>query len=1118
MKFKGIHLAVALFAALVAIALLPSPTAFAQTVISGAVSGIITDPTGAAIPGASITVTETTTGTTHVVKTGAAGQFRVPFLPPGPYSVTVVAAGFQKTLANTNVAIGETATVNVKLPLAKGTQTVQVQANAIPLLQTQNSSLSTTLSENVVQNVPNPGSDITYPINLTQGVVMNTQGGYGNSSAFGLPATSNNFTINGAQDNDPFLNLNNSGPSNMLLGSNDVSQINVVANAYGAQYGGFGGVQENIVTRSGTNKFHGNVNYFWTNSDINANDWFNDNSGAAQAYSNANQFAAALGGPIVKTKLFFFVNFEGLRFVTAPTDTVFVPTAGYEADVLKQLQSSNPAEIPFYNKIFKLYNGAPGAALARPFPGTTYTSPFTGVSQSYMNYFQSTPKNNLVENLFTARVDANLGPNDNMYVHFKRDHGVQPTDVDPINSAFNMQSDQPDYEGQLEETHTFSPNLVNQFLMAGAWYSAIFKSANPSLELSTFPYTLEFAASFSNLGGIDAFFPQGRNVTQYQFDDDVSWTIGKNSVKFGGIFKRDDVTDYDLGVLSQAPLAIELGPGFGPLSANDLFSQGQMYLGIKNFPTRASAPIALYQLGLYLQDQYRPAENFQVTGGIRIEHNSNPVCQVNCFGRFAGSYQSVNAALNQPYNKIIATGLHQAFPSLQAISVQPRVGFTWSPKNHMHTVLRGGFGLFSDVFPATVADSLLTNPPLNPEFAAGGLTDPSQPGSFTQSLSQANQAFVNGFASGGSFDTISATNSNFVQPNIFTADPNIHYPTYEEWSLQVQQQLGRNVSFQVGYVGNHGENEPVVNNGVNISEATSASTFNGLPQNPALPSFAGVSVVQSAAISNYSGLVSSVKYQSPIITGQINYTWSHALDEISNGGFLPFGGNTTSPIDPFNLRLQNYGNADYDLRNNMNAFYVIHVPHFGGPKLLTANWLVSGTIFWHSGFPFSVTDANATNSLNATGNYGGTMLADIYSSANLVHNCGKSAINTPCFGPWAGATDANGNPVVNANFQDPTGFGGQRRNQFFGPGYFDTDFAIMKGFPIPHVEGGLVRIGAQAYNVFNHPNFANPNANFDSPQFGTITSTVSTPTSAYGSFLGGDASPRIVQLKATITF
>lgn len=1145
--------------------LLSSQPAAAQSLITGAITGTVTDPSGAAIPGAAVTITNTATGLTKTLTTGAAGDYHVGLLPPGQYTVKAAATGFQATQQSTPVALGQTATVNLALNIARGSQTVQVMGNAVPLLQTQDSNMSTTITQQQVQNLPNPGGDITYYINLTQGVVMNTTSGYGNSSAFGLPATSNNFTVNGAEDNDPFLNLNNSGPSNMLLGQNDIAQVNVVANAYSAQYGALGGVQENIITRSGTNRFHGNVDYFWTNSDLNANDWFNDNTGAPQPYSNANQWAAAVGGPIRKNSTFFFVNYEGLHFVTSGLAPTFLPAAQYESDptgttgtpqtvagnaaTVYTNQSvlgndgacdndssslylaGNGAECSFYKEMFKLYGGAPRAATATPFgtiasgqpcaatgsinvnlpndglpagcedlnPGTAAGDNTMFVSfptgETYSNYLQEASKTYLPEQQFTVRVDQRFGPSDNAFIHFKYDHGIQPTYEDPINPAFDAQSDQPDYEGQLEETHTFSANVVNQFILSGAWYSADFVSVNQAAATATFPYSMyPVDGSFTPLGGIDFYWPQGRNVTQYQVNDDVSWTHGQHTTSFGVLFKRDDVSDADLGTYT-TPAGFEIGPAGGPLSSNDLFGQGYMLEGQENFPKTLSEPLAVYSLGAYAQDQWKMWPNFQVTAGLRVEHNSNPVCQTNCLARLSGAYNTITDSDDTAYNSVIDSGLHSTFKHLQPLALEPRIGFTWQPKEGSNTVIRGGFGIFTDIFPGTIADSMLGNAPLNPQFLSFfGQVDPSQPGSFTNALAATDSAFNAGFASGGSYNSISTANPGFTVPNVVTTDNEIHYPTYEEFSLQWQQQVGRTTSFQVGYVGNHGYHEPVENNSVNMYG------FGNAPANPTLPEFGEVNEIESVASSNYNGLVTGFKEDSKYVAASLNYTWSHALDEISNGGILYFNpANSTSPIDPFDLSL-NYGNADYDVADSLNGDYILKIPYMGGPKPLTDNWQLGGTIFWHTGMPFSVTD-NALSSSLSSNNYFGSLVAP--ANTTVPHHCGSSATTTACLNA--------------ADFTAPTGFF-RGRNAYYGPHYFDTDFNLMKGFKIPSTENGLAQIGVQAYNVLNHPNFVNPVGDMSSPAFGYSQSTASPPTSVFGSFLGGDSSARILQLKATITF
>jgi hypothetical protein len=1088
--------------------LLVPRTLEAQSLVSGDIAGTITDSTGAAIPGAKVTATNTGTGQVKETTTSGAGNYRISLLQPGEYTVTATADGFQTTQSSLTLSVGEIASLNLKLGVAKSSTTVQVTGAEIPLLQPDTSEMSTTISQQQVQNLPNPGGDITYPINVTPGVIMNTQGGFGNSEIFGLPATSNNFTVNGAEENDPFLNLNNSGPSNLLLGSNDVDEINIVANAYGAQYGSLGGIQENILTRSGTNQLHGNVTYYWTNSDLNANQWFNDFTNTPEAYANANQGGAAIGGPIMKNKMFFFANYETLRFITSVPSQVVIPNAAYESAVIANLNATGQsAQVPFYNQIFSVYNNAPGASAATPFNGTTYA-----------NAFEGNPKDNLSEQLVTARLDEKLGPNDSFFAHFKWDHGVQPTFVDPINSAFNAESDQPTYEGQLVETHLFSPNLINQFNFSTLWYATPFVNTTPAAAAALVPYTLTFLdGSFTTLGGELNSDPQGRNVTQYQFNDDVSWTRGNQTFKFGFTYRRDDTTDADPGINSQFPLASEFGPESSanpdpttlPLDPGDLFGSGNLLNAEQAFPLHLSAPIAQYSFGVYAQDQWKVSPNFQVTAGLRLERNSNPVCQTNCFGRFASSYNNVTAGDTTAYNSVIATGLHQTFNGLQSIAVDPRLGFTYSPRNDPNMVVRGGFGIFTDIFPSTVADDLLSNPPFSVTFTVPGLVAPALPGSTTSALISSNQIFQTAYPAGGNFNSISAVDPGFSAPSIFNVDPNIKYPTYLEYSLQIQQQVGQHTSFQIGYVGNHGYHEPWVNNGVNVSN------FGGAPANPALPAFAEITEIQSPATSNYNGLLASIKNQSKYLTLQFNYTWSHALDEISNGGFLPFGFDSAvnpSPttVDPFNLKLQNYGNADYDIRNSFNGDYLINLPYWGGPHVLTDNWILGGTAFWHSGFPFSVFDGGVTGSLEP--NYGGEVLAQIV-DPSVPHHCDiiKASPTTSCFGSTATANS----PF----FADPTGFGGQRRNQFTGPGYFNTDFTVEKGFKVPSLESGLLQIGVEAYNVLNHPNFLNPDTNFsDGPNFGVITETASAPTSVFGSGLGGNASARIIQLKGTFTF
>ncbi len=249
---------------------------YAQSNISGDISGVITDPTGKAVVGAQVTVKSQATDATKVTTTGPTGAYRVSLLSPGTYTVTATAPGFETTSSTVAVSAGIVNDQDLQLSVGSGATTVEVTGTEVPLLHTEDANITTTFDMQQVKNLPNPGNDLTFIAQTSPGAVMNTQGGYGNFAIFGLPATSNTFTVNGGYKNDPFLNLNNSGATNLLLGNNDVGSVTVISNAYGAQYGGLGGSQVNEISRSGTNRFHGDATWWWNGSYLNANDYFNN--------------------------------------------------------------------------------------------------------------------------------------------------------------------------------------------------------------------------------------------------------------------------------------------------------------------------------------------------------------------------------------------------------------------------------------------------------------------------------------------------------------------------------------------------------------------------------------------------------------------------------------------------------------------------------------------------------------------------------------------------------------------------------------------------------------------------------------------------------------------------
>ena len=709
--------------------------------------------------------------------------------------------------------------------------------------------------------------------------------------------------------------------------------------------------------------------------------------------------------------------------------------------------------------------------------------------------------------LLVGRYDMNIGARDKLFVRAQHESGLQATVTDPINAVFNAHSAQPEWQSQLSETHTFGNTKVNNFVASMQWYSALFTIVNSQAEFAALPANIGTIAfgdgSLTNLNGSGSAFPQGRNITQYGLVDDFSWIRGRHTLKAGVNFRRDDVSDHNFTGLIPVQIPFSLADfaagGTGPLGSE----------AFQNFPQHTNVPIALYQLGWYVADDINATRDFKLTLSMRFDHLSNPTCATNCFQRLTGPFEDLSRG--GPLNSVISTGQSTAFPSVTPVVYEPKVGFAWSPRGSQSTVIRGGFGIFSDAIPTGAIDAILTNAPNDPSFTLfNGSLAPGGANSFSGQLNAANAAFVAGFAGGSS--TLPAVN--------FVNGSKVIVPRYNEWSLEFQHNFGWHTTFTTKYVGNHGSHEEVTNPAVN---AFSPTGFGGLPTAAPDPRFGVVGQTANVANSNYSGLVTTLGHSfNGGFEFNAGYTWSHAQDEISNSSFNPFGLNTSTnvdvvtPLNPFNLRSLNYGNADYDVRNSFNMNYVWsdafrHLTSWG-PNALMKGWVFSGTIIKHTGFPFSIYSSNATNALQA-GNFGSTATATISTALANVDgpvslDCGASGanLNTPCFGG-------------SGSFSPPTTtFSSQRRNSFRGPGYFDTDFNVEKGFGVPKWEGANFSVGARFFNLFNHPNFNFPVADINNSQFGHITSLVSQPTTILGSGLGADASPRLIELTAKINF
>jgi Carboxypeptidase regulatory-like domain len=1111
-----------------------STQVLAQSLISGDISGTVSDPTGAVLAEISVTLTGSETGSSQSTTTSALGTYRFSLLKPGLYFLVVDQPVFEKAEVQVSVAVGQTATVNITMRIGQLVQVVKV-SGAVPLINPETHP-STSFNQKLIESLPNPGGDLGYIAQTAPGMTMNTSGGAGAFTANGLPATANVFTVNGEDITDPGTNTNITGSTNLTLGLYEVQEATVVTNPYSGQYGELAGAQVNYVTKSGTNAYHGGARYLWNGSVLNANDWFANRNGTPRPFANNNQWGADFGGPIKKDKLFFYGSTEGLRYVLPVFQDVYYPTHQLIDASLGYLATNGPASVPYFQQLYRVWGepvtaqgrsitsfggtycsdiinvGADGTAISSNLPGFDANSPC-------VNHFIGTPTQLSSEWILSGRLDWNASNHDMAYLRFRTDQGHQASYTDPISPAFNATSEQPFYGGQIQWTHLFSSNATNQFMFSVNWFSAMFrqneKLANQQLE-NGFGFLGIPLTTFGSRGS----FPTGENVTHYQFMDDFSQIHGAHTFKFGLNFVRYDTSRYGFTMIYPQVLALS--------SMLELVTDTQLAVDPgaqirwrKNYNNtgQAGVPIALYRFGGYVQDDWRLSSNLKLSLALRLEHNSNPVCQTNCFVRMPGAFANVPGGSNVPYNQMLVPGQSTAFAATDAVNVSPRLGFAWSPFASGDMVVSGGFGLFYNALGTDAANSSFRNAPnvyvanvLDTPFGDGGVNTLNSTAGSVASLS--NEALYTGFTSGVTYaDLAAASGGTFIRPGITNFAGTMHTPRFEEWNLQFQQAITRTMAFSLNYVGNHGSNIPILN----WPNTTDPIGFlNGyLPQTRPNNAFGTVIELYSAGKSNFNGITASLS-QGPShgLAFQVNYTWSHTLDEVSNGGEYDYGVDSfTAQINPRCLHCANYGNADYDIRQNLTARFVYNSPSFKSNKTIhnvLGDWMVAGTIFARSGLPYTVWDFNTVLVNNGLASLPSQSLNPSNPTYGQTGNCSNG--NSQCLE----ATSFYSYVDAQGNFVPLNGFPMQTRNQYRGPSLFNINLGLTKNFKLG--ERVTFGVGANFYNLLNHPNFQTPDWGLGSPTFGQIIGTINSPASPYGADAGSIAAPRMVQLQAQFVF
>lgn len=1125
------------------------------------------DGSRAVVAGSNVTAKDVNTGAVRTGRSDSSGRFLFAQLNPGTYQIEVMALGFAiQHSPPIVVAVGQTATANFTLAPAGNSQTVDVNA-ASAQMDLENPNTSTTLDVKTIANLPNPGQDLTYVAQFAQGALMNTAGssndakaagGYGNVEFNGLPASSNGYIVDGFDANDPFLGLNIGLSTNLVIGLDALQEATVNTNSYAVDQGRYGASQIDYFTKSGTKQFHGDVYEIWNGSLFNATDYFlhaNDTPGniAPKPRSTVNQFGVSLGGPILRNKVFFFAHYEGIRIALPIVARGAVPSPAYQRYVLQQLPlggtdpvngttlPAQAAEVDFYRNMFGLYSntaGTPTPVLSCPLdtngallPGTqTASNLFNGGGCA--NIRTQSLNNNDKEDLIVLKVDHTVNAKNNVWYKYQQDTGLQAAYTDPINSIFNAYSPQPQRTGVVGYTHIFSPNLVNQFNPGATWYSSLFLPNNYPQVLQTFPIVLAGGSSnapFTTIGGNNQTYTQGRKVTQWQINDNLIWTRGRHNMKFGINTRRLDISDYDLGE-GVVPTVIY----------NDLaqFTYGAASTATRAFPVTQKERIANGNLDMYAMDTFRVNQKLTLIAGLRATWNTNFVNQHGKFTRPAGSFRDMNHELT-PLSQAIQTSVRNLFPGTPLISWQPRasVAYNLSEKLALHV----GGGVFNDIIPAQVADFGAMNPPYAPVFVGGingqvggiGIA-PGVPDSAVNATAQANQSFQRAFQTNGNpcagVAPGAPTCPLAVNLNTFPSGK-LKTPYFLQWSLGIKQELGPRGSLRVDYIGTRAVHEPYqvqLNGYQNVCDGCFAPFAYNKPLDPR---FGNVNEFSTGAGSNYTGLQTSVTKQFAGLTLHGNYTFSHCLDEISNGGLLPFSSlGIISPL-PGDLRRE-YGNCDYDIRHNLSAFGIYEVPFHSTRAILRSTlggWQISQTAILHSGVPFSVLSAPYTANNKGIFQGSGPQYANRVPGVPLYRKTPVAGVTQTGTRQWLNpdafasvvdqATGACAGGDSPANCQ----FGNSGRNQFRGPHFTYSQLYLTKKIPL--TEHVTFRFDTQFFNVFNHPNLSLPSNQAGTPgkpgtqtRFGAISSTISPPTGLLGVGLGGNSSPRGIAFQGRIEF
>jgi Carboxypeptidase regulatory-like domain/TonB dependent receptor/TonB-dependent Receptor Plug Domain len=1106
---------------------------------TASVVGTITDQSGAVVSDARVSAINTLTSAARETTSNGTGLYRLTNLVPGTYSIDAVKDGFKVArVANLVLTVNQTSTIDLTLEVGSVTTTAEVNGAEMPPVELQNGQISNLVDSKRITELPLLTRDPYSLVLLSPGVVQSNSSN-GGFSVNGTSERNNNFVLDGVDNNDTEV----PGIPGGLNGLNPDStqEFRVITNNFAAEYGRNNGAIIEVITKSGTNTFHGSAYWFGRYNALGARDFFNPAADGPQNPYVRNDFGGSAGGKIITDKLFWFANYEGQRFVTTLTNQSIVPTEAFKTGQFsangQPIDVSTPGSInnaqglpldPTMQKILALYPAPNGPDVI---PG------MTGIL-----FFPSSSRQNV--NDFTIKVDANLNKRSVLSVRYAYNRFTDPNpfhfDFLPGGlgaiSAYNLTQN-----GAIALTTTLTDFLINEFRFGANRNDSQFHCSGVNV-FNSFGLVDSFGvgADYYMPGGIvnvgcqilsdsDA---QSRFTGTYQTLDNMSYSKGRHLFKWGGEFRATYANSFDgfgtrtavdfsantnfgLTSLSNLPANSPLQGGalqntqdaiFGLFGFVDLQAQSQYFNKNQDRTANDLRGFRQREWGGFFQDTYKVRPNLTFTYGLRYEYFGVPFeVNNNLSALFA------DASGPAPFTfTVVGPGTGHTLYQNQYTNFEPRLGFAWDPFKKGRTSVRGGYGIFHDRIFGNLVGNARGNPPFQQNYFAelvGTLPNVPVPQSLPTSLTLDDGA--NFFAT------------------LF--DPNLKTPYSQNWNFGIQHQITDTLSIEVNYVGVKGSrllrvvdaNPPQPNLvsqllaycvpgnefGCDTSTLTFANLWTGM-ETGALPFDAvnnnafsnggggpGSTLNKSIGNSTYNGLqVNLQQHLSRGLQFQAAYTFSHAIDDV-NDPISPAAGNQSFPRNSFDLAAER-GNSDYDIRHRgvVNFIYQLNVgkgtSHLSDGLLgkVLEGWSLNGVIAAQTGHPFEIfgnRDSNHTG-LPARGTFigGGSQ---------------PPGTDKTFTGPALSAFE-----ITPYDVQPNIG-----KNAWYGPGYVNVDTAALKNTTI--TEKMSIQLRVEVYNLFNHTQFSQPdNMLQDTGTFGQSLSTITRPD--------GTTSARQIQVALKLLF